>query len=41
MYMHTYWKTVETDVAQQLPQPIWKDRNGKEVDEKDVLGCIW
>ena len=31
---------VGAGVAEQLPQPIWMDRNGNQVDEKDVLGCM-
>ena len=40
MYKHTYREMVEAGVAEQLPQPIWMDRNGKQVDEKDALGCM-
>ena len=40
MYMHTYREMVEAGVAEQLPQPIWMDRNGKQVGEKDALGCM-
>ena len=38
--MHTYQEMAEAGVAVQLLQPIWMDRNGKQVDEKDVLGCM-
>ena len=31
---------VEAGAAEQLPQPIWMDRNGKQVGEKDAIGCI-
>ena len=41
MYMmYTYREIVEAGVIEWLPQPIWMDRNGKQVDQKDTLGCM-
>lgn len=40
MHMHTYWVMVEAGVAEQLPSPIWMNRNGQECDKKDALGCM-
>ena len=40
MYEHTYKEMVSAGVAEQLPEPIWMDKNGSICKEECSFGCM-
>ena len=39
MYCHNYHEMEIAGVAKRLNEPVWKDRQGRIVDESDAFGC--
>ena len=39
MYRHNYHEMEIAGVAKRLDEPVWKDRQGRIVDESDAFGC--
>ena len=39
MYSHTYQEIVDAGVAEELLEPVWLDRDGKECPEEKSFGC--
>ena len=39
MYTHYYHKMELAGVARRLEEPVWMDRVGNAVEEKDAFGC--
>ena len=40
MYDYIYNEMVDAEVAEPLSTPLWLDRDGKECDESESLGCM-